>query len=219
MAKDPTIDTVLRLDPAEVSDADLLTVLLVGGTGRRDPRQVALQMLADAGGDIGQLTRPDVLSRADLAPIAEARLRVIREVHRRASLRQAIVDRSPIRNPKDAAAYLRPLVGDDVEHVAVLYLDRKKNVIRVNRSTVGSEAHSIFDVRGLLSAALAVRASAIIVAHNHPSGQAEFSIEDIRVTRALQAAAKTLGVDVVDHLLFAGPQVVSMAEVGLLPSP
>lgn len=214
-----TNDLVARtaiLDMAQVSDVDLVALLIAGGTGRRDPEIVANAMLRDAGGDLGRLTRGDILDAADLSPLAKTRLFALREVHRRASLRQAALDRQPVNGPRDAEAYLRPLLGDDVEHVAVLFLRRNGTVLKASLSTIGAAGHSLFDIPGILRQALLASADRIIVAHNHPSGELSPSTEDLQVTRRFKDAAASVGLSLDDHLIFTRHGIISLRQQGSL---
>lgn len=208
---------VLRVDLVQVDDVTLLAVLLAGATGTRDPREVAAEMLHL--GDLASLSRDDVLRAADLDPIGEARLLVAKEIARRGALREAVKTKFPVTNSAAAASILRGLVGEDTEHLAVLFLDTRSRLIRASKSTIGTYDFTIFDPRTLLGEALRLRAASIIVAHNHPSEELEFSREDITATQRLVDAASIVSVRVVDHILITRSGYASMTERGLLPKP
>jgi DNA repair protein RadC len=207
---------VLRVDLVEVPDTTLLAVLLAGATGTRDPREVAGEMLRASRGDLSTLSRGDILQAADLAPIGDARLLVVREIARRAAMRQAIQDHPEVTTAAGAAALFRSIVGTEDEHVAVLFLDSKLRLIRMSRLTTGTQGYSILDPKQILSEALRVRAAALMVAHNHPSGALEVSLEDQRSTRALVAAATVVGIQIIDHLILTRTGHLSMAEKGMM---
>ena len=207
---------VLRIDLVQVDDVTLLAVLLAGATGTRDPREVAAEMLHL--GDLTSLSRDDVLRAADLDPIGEARLLVAKEIVRRGALREAVKTRFPVTTGAAAASVLRGLVGEETEHLAVLFLDSRHRIIRASKSTIGTDGFTIFDPKTLLGEALRLRAAAIIVAHNHPSEDLEFSPTDIAATRSVVSAASTVGIKVLDHILITRSGHTSMAEQGLLPT-
>jgi DNA repair protein RadC len=217
MAKtDDLLDRVTRVDPREVSDVDLLAILLAGTTSKEDPELVAARLLRD-----GQQKLDLVLSRAMSNPTlplkSRARLSAVHELQRRATLREAVQSHVRVTGPREAEAWLRPLLGTDVEHVAVLYLDVSGNVKKAALSTIGSANASIFDTPGILRGALVIpTVRSLIVAHNHPSGRAEFSSDDLRSTRALKDAAKSVGLTLSDHLLFTRSDMTSMAQSHLL---
>ena len=215
-AADALAAEVLRLDLGEVPDPTLLAVLLAGATGARDPRDVAVAMLTASRGDLGTLSRSDVLEAGALDPIGEARLLVVREISRRAALRQAVADHPVVTGPEVAARLLRSLIGVDDEHFIALFLDNKSRLLRLRRMTTGTQDHAIVDPRQILSEALRLRAAAVMVAHNHPSGDCAFSTDDIRATKTLVAAADVVGVRVVDHLLLTRTAYTSMAAQGLM---
>lgn len=128
------------------------------------------------------------------------------------------VNAPPATSCKRAYEIIFPLLaGLDVEKLVAVFLTRRFRVISTEVLSVGSVQHTIVDARTILRRALLADASAIILAHNHPSGDVEPSTEDIESTRHVRAAGDLIGVTVVDHIVYADPmQFYSMAEHGLL---
>jgi DNA repair protein RadC len=147
---------------------------------------------------------------------AAALLAAVREVHI-FLMREPIRDREIIGNYTDLIAYLRAdLTHRRTEQVRVLFLSSANRLLRDEVVSEGCLDEAPLYVRDILRRALQVGAGAIIVVHNHPSGDATPSKADIDITRQLIEAGKSLGVAVHDHLVVAGSGVVSMRKHGLL---
>jgi DNA repair protein RadC len=126
-------------------------------------------------------------------------------------------DRAPLRVPHDAAPFFQPVLrGRLVEQAWVLLLDRGVRPLALRRLSEGSDRGTILDSRQVLRLALQWQADALIVAHNHPTGDCSPSADDLRSTRQLVAAGNVVGVRVVDHLIFAQDAWSSFALQGLL---
>ncbi len=98
-----------------------------------------------------------------------------------------------------------------------MYLDRRRRPLALRALTRGSDAYTVVDPRQVFRVAVAVGASAVILAHNHPSGDPEPSSQDVRITERLAQAGNVVGVPLVDHLVLGSPEFRSMAEEGHLP--
>ncbi|HEX2763623.1 MAG TPA: JAB domain-containing protein [Allosphingosinicella sp.] len=122
-----------------------------------------------------------------------------------------------IRTAADATHLLAPFFASqiDVEAVAVLHLDQERRLLGTTFSE-GVAEQADLPLREILGAALRVGAAAIIVAHNHPSGDPEPSEQDLSATRRLFEAAGAAGIRLVDHLIFAGGECRSLRKLGLL---
>lgn len=128
-----------------------------------------------------------------------------------------IAERAQVSRPEDAADLLLPqLVGRDREHCLAALLDTKHRLVRVVTVSIGSVDHTFMCPREVFRDALLANAAALVLAHNHPSGDPEPSGEDELVTRRIVEAGELLGVGVLDHLVVAGDRWVSMARRGLV---
>jgi DNA repair protein RadC len=124
-----------------------------------------------------------------------------------------------IRTARDVAALLAPIFAaaeGGTEMVAVVHLDGEQRLLAVTIEEPGRRDAVELPIGAILATALRLGATAIVVAHNHPSGDAGPSDEDIRSTRALAEAAAAIGVRLHDHLVFAGEECSSLRELGLL---
>jgi DNA repair protein RadC len=122
-----------------------------------------------------------------------------------------------VTSPRGVLPYLASLRRSATEVLGVLALDARQAALGgVVRVAEGSVAHVTAEPREVFSPALERRASAIVLAHNHPSGNAEPSLEDLEFTRAMCEAGAVLGIQVLDHLVVARRAYVSLRERGLL---
>jgi DNA repair protein RadC len=143
------------------------------------------------------------------------RIKAALELGRRL-LRENPAERFQIRSPADAATLLMPEMSLlEQEHLKVVLLDTRNRVITVVTVYIGSLNTSMIRVGELFREAIRLNAAAIIVAHNHPSGDPSPSPEDVSVTRNIIAAGKMLDCEVLDHLVIGQQRFVSLKERGL----
>lgn len=128
-----------------------------------------------------------------------------------------VPDGTRLGDPEEVAAHVVPLIGAaDREHCLALHLDTKHRVLRTVTVSIGSIDHTFMTPHGIFRDALLGNAAAVVLAHNHPSGDPEPSRDDERVTRRLVDAGRLLGVEVLDHLVVGGGGWVSLARRGLV---
>ena len=108
------------------------------------------------------------------------------------------------------------LAGRDREHCLLVNLDTKHRLLGVVTVSIGTVDHTFMAPREIFREALLAGASAVFLAHNHPSGDPTPSADDRQVTRRLATAGTTLGVDVLDHLVVGAGDWVSLARLGVL---
>lgn len=126
-------------------------------------------------------------------------------------------DRLEITSPEAAAELLVPMMQDlDREHCLTLNLDTKHRLLATTTVSIGSVDHTFMSPREVFRDALLHGASAIVIAHNHPSGDAEPSRDDEAVTRRLGKAGELVGVEVLDHVVVGHRRWVSLARRGVL---
>lgn len=125
--------------------------------------------------------------------------------------------RPQVTSPEDSADLLVPLLQDlDREHAVTLNLDVKHRLIATTTVSIGSVDHTFISPREVFRDALLHGAGAIVIAHNHPSGDAEPSRDDERITRRLGQAGEILDIDVLDHIVIGHERWVSLARRGAL---
>lgn len=127
--------------------------------------------------------------------------------------RRTMVPRGrPITDPEDATPHLLWMLNERKEHFHALYLNTRRHLIASETISIGTLDTSLVHPREVFRPALTHSASAVLVAHNHPSGDPEPSIEDMILTRRLDQAATLLGFSFLDHLIVAKRGVVSLRE-------
>lgn len=132
-------------------------------------------------------------------------------------LRAKLERQGRISNPEDAGAFLRMRLGALLhEEFHILWLDQQHRILDCQRLFTGTIDGASVHPREVVRAALAINASAVVLAHNHPSGNPEPSTADRAITQELIGALRLVGVRVLDHLVIGAGQVVSMAARGLL---
>jgi DNA repair protein RadC len=125
--------------------------------------------------------------------------------------------RHEVTSPDTAAEVLTPhLAGLDREACVAAHLDTKHRLLAVELISVGSIAHTFMSPREIYRRALLANAAAVIVAHNHPSGDPEPSRDDEAITRRLKRAGELIGIELLDHLVIAENRWVSLARLGTL---
>ena len=125
-----------------------------------------------------------------------------------------------IANPRDAAAIAQLLIGDaDREHVLALLLDTRHRVVGVHTVAVGDLNTCPLHPREVFKCALLCNAAAVILCHNHPSGDLQPSRADVAITRRLAEAGGLVGIAVLDHIIVAGGGYTSLRERGILEVP
>ena len=125
--------------------------------------------------------------------------------------------RDQVRSPADAAVVLAEYFSDrDREEFVVAFLDTANTLTGLHVASVGGLAASIVEPRQVFKAAVLANAAAVLLAHNHPSGNPEPSREDVAVTRQLVEAGKVMGIPVHDHLIITDHGHTSLAERGLM---
>lgn len=126
-------------------------------------------------------------------------------------------DRPEITSPEAAAEVLLPVLdGLDREHCLTLNLDTKHRLVATTTVSVGSVDHTFMSPREVFRDALLHGASALVIAHNHPSGDAEPSRDDQLITRRLVRAGELLGIEILDHIVIGHERWVSLARRGAL---
>lgn len=200
-----------------LSDAELLAIVLGHGTAGRDAVSLARDMLTSAGSLGRLLAEPDRLPRVvGIGPAKRSRLIAALELARR-SLGEDMTDLPSLNNPLDSAAYLRSRLRHLSHEVfACLFLDTRNRVLGYEELFRGTIDGAAVYPREVVRACLRHHASAVILAHNHPSGVAEPSRADRDITRTLIDALRLMDIRVLDHLVIGHGEPVSMASRGLL---
>ncbi|HWN81698.1 MAG TPA: DNA repair protein RadC [Candidatus Udaeobacter sp.] len=201
--------------PAALSDLELLAMLI--GRGRAGPRHVQLARRLLAGstlGELGALDRGQVADVADLGRTTATLLALSLELGRRAFA--APVGPRILIQAADVHAVARDLELAQREHFVAFLLDARNRVLARETISVGTLSASLVHPREVFAPAIERRAAAIIVVHNHPSGDPEPSADDLALTRRLTQAGILVGIEVLDHLVIGHGSYVSLKSRGLM---
>ncbi|MDP3822555.1 MAG: DNA repair protein RadC [Burkholderiales bacterium] len=211
-------EKLLAHGPASLADAELIALLLRTGMKGVSVLQLAQQLLDQFGGLQGLLhAEPNELKRVKgLGPAKRAELAAVIELARRALTRE--LNQRPVFDaPGKVKTYLQLQLGALGHEVfAVLFLDAQTRLIKLEEMFRGTLTQAAVYPREVVKRALDLQASAVIFAHNHPSGAAEPSRADELLTQTLKSALALVDIRVLDHLVVGHNEVISFAERGLL---
>lgn len=202
-----------RLGAQVLGDNELLAIVL--GQGRVNASALDLANVLLAAGGLRRLQRmtPEELRLIPgIGAARAAQVLAALELGRRALMRPD--EKRPLMgSPRAAAEYLLPRFGNHpVEQFGVLLLDTKHRVIRASILSVGTLDASIVHPREVFRHAMGAGAAALVLFHNHPSGDPEPSEDDRRLTERLVAAGVLMGIDVLDHVILADTKYFSFRE-------
>jgi DNA repair protein RadC len=212
-------EKLLARGPAALADAELLALLLRSGIAGSGVLALAQQVLQRCGGFAGLLqasAQAELKGIKGLGPAKQAELLAVAEIARRA-LAQPLRERPVLENSQAVRDFLAlHLDGHPQERFAVMFLDARLQLLHFEVLFSGTLAHTEVHPREVVRQALRHNAAAVVLAHNHPSGLAEPSVADERLTRTLVAALKLVDVRVLDHIVVGRGHTLSLAEKGLM---
>ena len=208
-----------RYGPGPLSEQELLALLIGSGTRSRPAGVLAERILDLSGGSLKELARMDpgrLVRIQGIGMAVAARIVAGIELGRRVgSARSAL--REPITGPADVHHLFAPALAHLAhEEFHVLLLNAQNAPICQRQVTRGILDASLVHPREVFRDAVVLRAAAVILVHNHPSGNAEPSSEDVQVTRQLGRAGDHLGIPVLDHVIVAGESFTSLAGRGCM---
>ncbi len=200
-----------------LTTAELIAIVLRTGTRGENVVRLAQRLLSERGGllelaraPLNELTRTKGIGQTkalELLAVFELGHRITRE---------SLGERVMIKTPQDAAVLLRSMGWLEQEEMRTVLLDTKNHVLATPTVYSGSLHTTVIRIGELFREAVRQNCAAIIVVHNHPSGDPSPSPEDVAVTREIVQAGKLLDIDVLDHLVIgAGDKFVSLKERGL----
>ncbi|HIG42179.1 MAG TPA: JAB domain-containing protein [Gammaproteobacteria bacterium] len=211
-------EKLLKLGAGALSDAELLAIFLRTGTRGKPVMELARELMDEFGGIRGLLEADqELLMKARGLGIAKcAQLKSILELSER-YLQKGIERGDAISDPGSTRRYLKSkLRGYTREVFACMYLDNQHRLIKYEELFFGTIDGASVHPREVVKRVLHYNAAAVIFAHNHPSGLAEPSQADQRITERLKSALQLVDVRVLDHMIVGDCEVLSFAERGLL---
>ncbi len=210
-------ERLLHYGPGSLSTAELIAIILRVGTRDENVIMLAQRLLTCFGGVAGLAQAPlgDLMAVKGIGEAKAIELKAAFELGKRL-LVAAPHERPVVKSPADAAnLLLMEMAPLEQEHLRTIIMDSKNHVLKVHTVYIGSLNSAQVRVGELFREAIRLNAAAVIVAHNHPSGDPTPSPDDVHVTRQIVEAGKLLNIDVLDHLVIGQQRWVSLKERGL----
>lgn len=207
---------------ASLSNAELLAIIIGSGLPGQSVLDLSREMLADAGNRLSVLSRQtiDEMSRKNrgVGPAKAVGLAAAFELGRRcvAEMPQELPQ---IRSSADIDRYLRANTRMDMidnEEFWVVFLSRSNKVKLARRVSMGGTAATVVDVKIIMKWAVDSLCEGMILAHNHPSGTLQPSVQDIELTRKIKSACDIFGIRLLDHLIITKSEFYSFSDRGTL---
>lgn len=209
-------ERLLHCGVESLRDGELLAVSLGTGYRGRHVLEVADDVLKQVSTE--ELVALDVAGWRRLKGVGlatAAQMVATFELARR-GLGKGLGLRPSIVRPADALPHLQDIREQRREHFLCLYLNARNQMIHREIISIGSLSSSIVHPREVFQVAIGHSAASIVLSHNHPSGDVSPSREDIELTQRLVRAGQIMGIDILDHIIIAADDVLSMKEHGLL---
>lgn len=212
-------EKLLYKGKSALSDAELVAILI--GSGNREESAVDLckRILASTENNLSALGKLSVKQLMEFKGIGEAKaISIIAalELGRRRRGEEAL-EKKKITSSKSVFELMQPIIGElEHEEFWIIYVNNSNKVIHKNQLSKGGITGTLVDVRLVLKNALEVGATALILAHNHPSGTLKPSEADKQITQKLKNAAESLDIKVLDHLIITEKAYFSFADESLL---
>jgi DNA repair protein RadC len=209
---------LLKAGPEALADHEMLEMVLFLALPRRDTKPLARALLNRFRSFAGSIAAPvaDLLAIDGIGEAGAAALKTVQAAALRLA-RAEVADRPVLSNWSNLLSYLTAVLAhEQVEQVLVLYLDGRNRLLADEVQGRGTVNHTPLFPREVVKRALELHATALILAHNHPSGDPTPSREDIATTREVKAAAEALRIVLHDHVIVARTRWLSFRQEGLL---
>ena len=206
-----------------LTDVELLAILLRTGTSTRNVVDVARELLRTADDRLGSVAAMslDRLRQVEgIGPSKAVAVAAAFELGRRLALEVGMENVPRMDSPAKVYRVMLPLLRDlDHEECWVLFLNKSNGLISKERMTSGGQDFTVMDKRVVVRRAIEKKSASIILVHNHPSGNAMPSVEDINQTRDLGRALSACGLQLLDHVIVAGASYYSFSDEQVVESP
>jgi DNA repair protein RadC len=208
-------ERLLKNGSTDLSVAELVAILWGVGNRNEDVLAMAKRTLREYGEKaiVSELNPERLSQAADISLNKACQIIASLELGRRFYARQASGRPVHIRNSKQAYQYLKDISTSHKEQLRGLYLNSRYRVVHDEIISIGSLTSNVVHPREVFQPAIERGAVAVILAHNHPSGQLEPTTPDIHITEQLISAGKVLGIELLDHLVVTPGQYVSIMDM------
>lgn len=202
-----------------LSDAELLAIIMGSGNREESAVELAKRILNSAQNNWNELAKYNILDLCKFKGVGEAKaISIITalEIGRRRNA-QSILERPKITSSQDAYEIFQQQIGDlPTEEFWVMYLNQGNRILRLEQISRGGITQTAVDVRIVMKKAIELMATAMILAHNHPSGNLVASEADKSLTRKIVEGGKYLDIQILDHLIIGQKNYLSFANEGLI---
>jgi DNA repair protein RadC len=209
---------LLTAGPDSLADHELLEAVLFLAILRRDTKQIARDLIARFGSFAAVIAAPpgELLAVRDVGQSGVAAIKTVQAAALRRA--RAEVRQRPVLNNWDRLMdYLNAVLARErIEHFRVLFLDTRNRLLADEAQSRGTVNHTPVYPREVVRRALELHATALILVHNHPSGDPTPSAEDVAMTREIRDAARALSVTLHDHVIVGNGRWTSFRREGLL---
>jgi len=195
-----------------LSDAELLAIILQKGSRKENVIDMSNRIISKNGiNKLSDLSLKELQEIDGIGPAKAMQIKALFEFNKRYNL--SIQDGKPIKSAKDVYEYaIHRLNSNDKEYFMILHLDSKNKIIKDEIISIGTLNASLIHPREVFKSAIKESANAIILIHNHPSGDPEPSFEDEQVTEKLFSAGELLCIKVLDHVIIGKDEYYSFKE-------
>ena len=204
---------------SSLSDAELLAIIMGSGNREESAVQLAQRILASAQNNWNELAKYSIQDLSKFKGVGEAKaISIITalEIGRRRSS-QDVIERKKITSSNDAALILQQQIGDlPIEEFWVMFLNQGNKIIKTEQISRGGITQTSVDVRIIFKRGIELMATAMILAHNHPSGNLVPSEADKNLTKKIIEGSKVLEIQVLDHIIVTQKDYFSFADEGLI---
>ena len=210
-------EKLARHGAENLTDVELLAILLRTGTREKSPLDLAREILQAGQGfrGVGKLTLAELQKIKGIGAVKSIQLTAALEIARRYS-REKGKACYRIGSPKEVAEYyMEEMCELGQEHFKVILLNTKNEIISDRNLFVGTINRSLVSPREVLEYALKNSAVSLVFMHNHPSGDPEPSAEDVLITKRCNEAARLMDITLLDHIIIGRHQFVSLKQRGL----
>ena len=196
----------IQYGPNSLNDIELIMALLEVEETRAE------ELLCELGGICGLInsSTEQIIAIKGIGPVKATRIKAALELSKRIALK-SMEEKPVIKSPEDVAELvMEDMRYMDREYFRAMLLNTKNRVLSVETISIGTLSSSVVHPRELFNIAIKKSAAAVILIHNHPSGDPTPSREDIEVTKRLEAAGKIIGIDILDHIIIGAGKHVSL---------
>lgn len=199
---------------SNLSDIELLAVILGSGTKKQNVINLSKKILKSYSlKELADISESKLAKVPGIGPVRAAKIIASLELGKRSvGLEMAI----SIDSPKSAISQLTDIRSKSREYLIGLYLNARNELIQRQVLTIGTLNQNVIEPRDVFSHALTSPCAAIILAHNHPSGDPKPSSDDKKFTDKMSEGAQLMGVELVDHIIVTSKDYFSFKEAGLL---